>query len=124
MLPDHLKDLLQHPDVCFEQPLNGCYIEVNDAATNETLAWVKSLDRQAVEQAIARSQAAQTTWKAQTALQRADVLWAWYNLMLQNKEQLAQILTAEQGKPLAEARGEIGLCGIIYPLVCRTSTPY
>lgn len=44
----------------------------------------------------------------QTALARADVLLAWYNLMLEHKENLAQILTAEQGKPLAEARGEIG----------------
>ncbi|OTG85370.1 succinate-semialdehyde dehydrogenase (NADP(+)) [Acinetobacter sp. ANC 4558] len=107
MLQDHLKYLLQHPDIYFEQPSNEGYIQVNDAATNEVLAWVKSHDRQAVEHAIARSQAAQTLWKAQTALQRADILWAWFNLILQNKEQLAQILTAEQGKPLAEARGEI-----------------
>ena len=107
MLQDHLKYLLQHPDICFEQPVNAGYIQVNDAATHETLAWVKSLDRQAVEQAIVRSQAAQEIWKAQTALQRADILWAWYDLILKNKEQLAQILTAEQGKPLAEANGEI-----------------
>ncbi|NUF13301.1 NAD-dependent succinate-semialdehyde dehydrogenase, partial [Acinetobacter oleivorans] len=51
---------------------------------------------------------AQAAWKKQTALARADVLLAWYNLMLEHKENLAQILTAEQGKPLAEARGEIG----------------
>ena len=69
---------------------------------------MKSHDRASVEQVIARSQKAQTAWKAQTALQRADVLWAWFDLMQENKESLAQILTAEQGKPLAEARGEIG----------------
>ena len=107
MLPDHLKYLLQHPDVCLDQPLSGDYIEVKDAATHDTLAWVKSHDRASVEQAIARSQTAQKAWKAQTALQRADVLWAWFDLMQENKESLAQILTAEQGKPLAEARGEI-----------------
>ncbi|WP_335955507.1 aldehyde dehydrogenase family protein, partial [Acinetobacter guillouiae] len=107
MLQDHLKYLLQHADIHFEQPLNGGYIEVSDAATHAPLAWVKVSDRQAVEQAISRSQAAQRMWKAKTALQRADVLWAWYNLILQNQEQLAQILTAEQGKPLLEARGEI-----------------
>lgn len=107
MLQDHLKYLLQHADIHFEQPLNGGYIEVSDAATHVPLAWVKAYDRQAVEQAIIRSQAAQRMWKAKTALQRADVLWAWYNLILQNQEQLAQILTAEQGKPLLEARGEI-----------------
>ncbi|MEG2569691.1 MAG: aldehyde dehydrogenase family protein, partial [Acinetobacter sp.] len=107
MLQDHLKYLLHHADIHFEQPLNGGYIEVSDAATHAPLAWVKVSDRQAVEQAISRSQAAQRMWKAKTALQRADVLWAWYNLILQNQEQLAQILTAEQGKPLLEARGEI-----------------
>ncbi|WP_154020226.1 NAD-dependent succinate-semialdehyde dehydrogenase, partial [Acinetobacter baumannii] len=61
-----------------------------------------------VEAAINRSAKAQAAWKKQTALARADVLLAWYNLMLEHKENLAQILTAEQGKPLAEARGEIG----------------
>jgi succinate-semialdehyde dehydrogenase/glutarate-semialdehyde dehydrogenase len=81
---------------------------VNDAATGETLAWVKTYDSVAVEAAILRSQKAQAAWKKQTVTARADVLWAWYNLMLAHKEDLAQILTAEQGKPLAEARGEIG----------------
>lgn len=108
MLQAQYKDLLQHPDIRFDQPENGGYIEVKDAATHDTLAWVKSHDRASVEQVIARSQKAQTAWKAQTALQRADVLWAWFDLMQEHKESLAQILTAEQGKPLAEARGEIG----------------
>ncbi len=70
--------------------------------------WVKTYDRAGVEAAINRSAKAQAAWKKQTALARADVLLAWYNLMLEHKENLAQILTAEQGKPLAEARGEIG----------------
>ncbi len=72
------------------------------------MAWVKTYDRAGVEAAINRSAKAQAAWKKQTALARADVLLAWYNLMLEHKENLAQILTAEQGKPLAEARGEIG----------------
>ncbi|MEX7475126.1 NAD-dependent succinate-semialdehyde dehydrogenase, partial [Acinetobacter baumannii] len=91
-----------------EAPASNDYIEVNDAATGETLAWVKTYDRAGVEAAINRSAKAQAAWKKQTALARADVLLAWYNLMLEHKENLAQILTAEQGKPLAEARGEIG----------------
>ncbi|MBS5991190.1 MAG: NAD-dependent succinate-semialdehyde dehydrogenase, partial [Acinetobacter baumannii] len=70
--------------------------------------WVKTYDRAGVEAAINRSAKARAAWKKQTALARADVLLAWYNLMLEHKENLAQILTAEQGKPLAEARGEIG----------------
>ncbi|MBP4409585.1 NAD-dependent succinate-semialdehyde dehydrogenase, partial [Acinetobacter baumannii] len=100
--------LLKHPDISLEAPASNDYIEVNDAATGETLAWVKTYDRAGVEAAINRSAKAQAAWKKQTALARADVLLAWYNLMLEHKENLAQILTAEQGKPLAEARGEIG----------------
>jgi succinate-semialdehyde dehydrogenase/glutarate-semialdehyde dehydrogenase len=56
MLQAQYKDLLQHPDICFDVPENGGYIEVKDAATHDTLAWVKSHDRASVEQVIARSQ--------------------------------------------------------------------
>ena len=55
MLQAQYKDLLQHPDIRFDQPENGGYIEVKDAATHDTLAWVKSHDRASVEQVIARS---------------------------------------------------------------------
>ncbi|EXU54629.1 succinate-semialdehyde dehydrogenase family protein [Acinetobacter baumannii 24845_1] len=108
MIKNNLQYLLKHPDISLEAPASNDYIEVNDAATGETLAWVKTYDRAGVEAAINRSAKAQAAWKKQTALARADVLLAWYNLMLEHKENLAQILTAEQGKPLAEARGEIG----------------
>ncbi|MBO9528348.1 MAG: NAD-dependent succinate-semialdehyde dehydrogenase [Acinetobacter oleivorans] len=108
MIQNNLQYLLKHPDISLEAPASNDYIEVNDAATGETLAWVKTYDRAGVEAAINRSAKAQAVWKKQTALARADVLLAWYNLMLEHKENLAQILTAEQGKPLAEARGEIG----------------
>ncbi|MBJ9740285.1 NAD-dependent succinate-semialdehyde dehydrogenase [Acinetobacter oleivorans] len=108
MIQNNLQYLLKHPDISLEAPASNDYIEVNDAATGETLAWVKTYDRAGVEAAINRSAKAQAAWKKQTALARADVLLAWYNLMLEHKENLAQVLTAEQGKPLAEARGEIG----------------
>ncbi|MCU4368269.1 MAG: NAD-dependent succinate-semialdehyde dehydrogenase [Acinetobacter sp.] len=107
MIQNNLQYLLKHPDIAFNQPASNDYIEVNDAATGDSLAWVKSYDRAAVDAAIQRSAQAQAAWKKQTALARADVLLAWYHLMLEHKENLAQILTAEQGKPLAEARGEI-----------------
>ncbi|USP40696.1 NAD-dependent succinate-semialdehyde dehydrogenase [Acinetobacter sp. XS-4] len=108
MIQNNLQYLLKHPDISLDAPASNDYIEVNDAATGETLAWVKTYDRAGVEAAINRSAKAQAAWKKQTALARADVLLAWYNLMLEHKENIAQILTAEQGKPLAEARGEIG----------------
>lgn len=108
MIQNNLQYLLQHPDISFAAPAAHNDIEVKDAATGETLAWVKNYDRAGVEAAVQRSAQAQAAWKKQTALVRADVLLAWYQLMLEHKENLAQILTAEQGKPLAEARGEIG----------------
>ena len=108
MIQESLQYLLAHPDISFTASATGTAIEVKDAATGASLAWVKTSDRAAVEAAIQRSEKAQAAWKTQTALQRADILWAWHNLMLEHKEDLAQILTAEQGKPLAEARGEIG----------------
>ncbi|KXZ65702.1 NAD-dependent succinate-semialdehyde dehydrogenase [Acinetobacter venetianus] len=108
MIQENLQYLLKHPDISFDAPTSNDYIQVNDAATADTLAWVKTYDQAGVEAAIQRSADAQSAWKKQTALARADILLAWYNLMLEHKENLAQILTAEQGKPLAEARGEIG----------------
>lgn len=106
MINTALQPLLQHPDITFDKPAYNA-VEVLDAATDETLAWVKKYDQNGVEDAILRSEIAQKTWKKQTALQRADILWQWYTLLLNHKNDLAEILTAEQGKPLAEAQGEI-----------------
>lgn len=108
MINQKFHPLLNHADILFQDPASQNYIEVKDAATGEPLAWVKKHDRHAVEAAILRSEQAQATFKQQTAQQRADILMAWYQLMLKHQEDLAQILTAEQGKPLTEARGEIG----------------
>ena len=107
MMQGDLQYLLKHPDITFEAPVSKEYIQVNDAATDETLAWVKKHDALAINAAIGRSEKAQQLWKKQTALVRADVLWGWYKLILEHQDNLAKILTAEQGKPLAEARGEI-----------------
>ncbi len=107
MIQQNLQYLLDHPDITFTQPSADHYICVQDAATGEQLAWVRTYDRAAVENAIQRAEQAQAVWKQQTALQKADLLWNWYRLMLKHQEDLAQILTAEQGKPLSEARGEI-----------------
>lgn len=107
MMQGDLHYLLKHPDITFEAPVSNEYIQVNDASTDETLAWVRKHDALAINAAIGRSEKAQQLWKKQTALVRADVLWAWYKLIIEHQDNLAKILTAEQGKPLAEARGEI-----------------
>ena len=56
---------------------------------------------------IEEAQVAQGAWAKTTAKERAALLRKWFNLIMENQEDLAQLLTAEQGKPLAEARGEI-----------------
>ncbi|TCM68023.1 succinate-semialdehyde dehydrogenase/glutarate-semialdehyde dehydrogenase [Acinetobacter calcoaceticus] len=107
MIDQKYHNLLKHADISFEAQASEDYIQVDDAATGQALAWVRKHQRPSVEAAIQRSERAQATFKKLSALQRADLMMNWYQLMLKHQEDLAQILTAEQGKPLAEARGEI-----------------
>jgi len=102
-LLDH--PLVRQPDA--HQPTPAGFIDVTDPSRGSVIAWVKQQDAAEVEAAIQRAEQAQKAWKAQTALARADILLAWYHLILAERDALAEILTAEQGKPLAEARGEI-----------------
>lgn len=106
MIDQKFHYLLKHPDISFTAA-TGEVIEVHDAASGAVLAWVKKHSRASVEAAILRSAQAQAKFKQFSALQRADLLMAWYQLILKHQDDLAQILTAEQGKPLAEASGEI-----------------
>lgn len=107
MNQQHWAELLQHPDISLDAAKSADDLEVQDAATGKTLAWVKMHSTDAVQAAISRSAQAQKKWKTKTALERADILWDWYHLILKHQDDLAAILTAEQGKPLAEAKGEI-----------------
>jgi succinate-semialdehyde dehydrogenase / glutarate-semialdehyde dehydrogenase len=80
---------------------------VTDPASGETIANVPRLGRSDVAKAIAAADQAMPAWAAKSAKERAGILRKWFNLMMENQEDLAQIMTAEQGKPLAESRGEI-----------------
>ena len=80
---------------------------VIDPATGRELARVPNLAAAAAEAAIAAAAAAWPAWRERSAKERAAVLMRWYALVQQHAEDLARIMTAEQGKPLAEARGEI-----------------
>lgn len=80
---------------------------VNNPATGEHIATVPRMGKAETERAVIASQAAQKQWKALTAKARSAILKRWFDLLVLHQEDLAQILTAEQGKPLAEARGEI-----------------
>lgn len=86
---------------------DGKTIEVTNPATNDVIGTVPELGRDVVANAIKAAEKAQKEWKKRTAKERAAILMKWYNLMMENQEDLAQLMTAEQGKPLAEARGEI-----------------
>ena len=100
-----IEQLLQHPDVSFNALADG--IEVTNPATGETVAYVKKTNTAALNTLIARAATAQKAWAAKTALERADILWRWHQLLKDNKENLARLMTMEQGKSLAESRGEI-----------------
>lgn len=81
--------------------------DVFNPATGEVLAKVAKAGKTETEQAIAAAQRAFPGWRAQTAKARSEILYHWYQLMIENKRWLAQLMTAEQGKPLKEAEGEV-----------------
>jgi succinate-semialdehyde dehydrogenase/glutarate-semialdehyde dehydrogenase len=86
---------------------NGKTQSVVNPATGAVLGTVPKLGGDEARRAIEAAEHAWPAWRAKTAKERAAILRKWYELMMLNQEDLAQILTAEQGKPLAEARGEI-----------------
>lgn len=86
---------------------SGARTEIRNPATNEVIGSVPNMGRAETRRAIEAAQAAQPAWRALTAKERANRLRQWFNLIMANQEDLARIMTAEQGKPLAEARGEI-----------------
>jgi succinate-semialdehyde dehydrogenase/glutarate-semialdehyde dehydrogenase len=97
---------------CF---VNGQWIDAPDGrtsavinpATGEKIATVPLLDGHATQLAIRAAAAAFPAWAARTAKERSIILRRWYDLMMANQQDLARLMTAEQGKPLAEAAGEI-----------------
>jgi len=86
---------------------NDTTLDVVNPATGATVAQVARCGTNETRRAIESAENALPAWRAQPAKQRAAILRKMFELMLEHQEDLAQILTAEQGKPLAEARGEI-----------------
>jgi succinate-semialdehyde dehydrogenase/glutarate-semialdehyde dehydrogenase len=85
----------------------GDTFAVNNPARGDILAQVADLGRAETARAIDAAFEAQKSWAARTAKDRANILRRWYELMMENQDDLGTILTAEMGKPLAEAKGEI-----------------
>ena len=86
---------------------DGPTLDVTNPATGASLGEVETLTTQAVARAISAAEAALPAWKALPARERAARLERWQELILEHVDDLARIITLEQGKPLAEARGEI-----------------
>ena len=89
------------------RPANRETFEVFNPATGELLAELPDMGADETRAAIERASEAQTEWAAQTARERSDTLWRWHQLIVRHTDDLATILTAEMGKPLAEAKSEV-----------------
>jgi succinate-semialdehyde dehydrogenase / glutarate-semialdehyde dehydrogenase len=93
--------------------INGTWVsgegtfDVHDPATGKTIASVANLTQQAAGIAIDAANKAWPLWRDKTAKERAAILMEWYRLQMLHADDLARIMTAEQGKPLAEAKGEV-----------------
>ena len=82
-------------------------IAIHNPATGQALGSIPNMGAAETRRAIAAADAALPAWRAKTAAERAKILRRWHELMLANQDDLALIMTSEQGKPLAEAKGEI-----------------
>ena len=112
--PLDLRAMLEDPDLLREDAfLAGDWhagdgrFDVDDPATGQVIARVADCTRADAARAIDAAHAAQKDWARRIAKDRAQVLRRWFDLMMAAQDDLATILTAEQGKPLAEAKGEV-----------------
>lgn len=86
---------------------DGGTVPVTNPANGEEIASLANCGADETERAVAAADAALPAWRAKTAKERANIMRRWFELMMQHQEDLAVILSTEQGKPLAESRGEI-----------------
>src|SRR3954467_7487684 len=107
-----LKDRKLFREQCY---IDGNWVDANtrkstpviNPATGEELGAVPRMGTAGGKRAIEAAERAWLAWRAKTAKERAVIRGKWFDLMMANQEDLAQIMTAEQGKPLAESRGEV-----------------
>ena len=82
--------------------------EVTNAYTNEVISTLPEMGKKETNDAIEAANIAWPNWRSKTAKERSVILKKWFDLIMENQEDLAILMTAEQGKPIAEARGEVG----------------
>ncbi len=81
---------------------------VTNDYTNKVISTLPEMGKKETDEAIDAANAAWPDWRSRTAKERAIILKKWFDLIMANQEDLATLMTAEQGKPIAEARGEVG----------------
>jgi succinate-semialdehyde dehydrogenase/glutarate-semialdehyde dehydrogenase len=86
---------------------SGAVIDVTNPATGEVLGTIPKMGAAETRRAIEAAEKAWPAWRGLLAKERANILRKWFNLILENQEDLARLMTLEQGKPLAESRGEV-----------------
>jgi succinate-semialdehyde dehydrogenase / glutarate-semialdehyde dehydrogenase len=86
---------------------NGATLEVENPATLQRLGSIPNMGAGETRRAIAAAAAALPAWRARTAKDRATLMRRWFDLIIEHQEDLATLMTAEQGKPLAESKGEV-----------------
>ena len=86
---------------------DGATLDVDNPSTGDIIGQVPRMKEADTRQAIAAADNALPAWRAKTAAERADLLYRWYELMMEHQDDLGAIMTLEQGKPLAESKGEI-----------------
>ncbi len=107
-----LKDVRLFREACYVdgqwiQARSGATLGVDNPATGEIIGRIPKLGAVETRQAIEAANRAFPAWSKKTARERAAVLRRWFDLMMANQEDLARLMTLEQGKPLAESRGEV-----------------
>lgn len=102
------------PDILIPKPFIGGewrdakkHFAVTNPANGEILAQVPDLGAEETREAIAAAEAAWPSWKRRTAKERSNLLRAWFDAIMAHQEELARLMTMEQGKPIAESRGEV-----------------
>ncbi len=109
-----IRKLLKDPSLFKEEAfINGGWVKtantfaVTNPATGEEIAQVSNLETKDAELAIQAAESAFQEWKSKTAKERASIMRKWFDLVIQNTQDLATLMTLEQGKPLVEAAGEV-----------------
>ena len=109
-----IRKLLKDPSLFKEEAfINGGWVKtantfaVTNPATGEEIAQVSNLESKDAELAIQAAESAFQEWKSKSAKERASVMRKWFDLVIQNTQDLATLMTLEQGKPLVEAAGEV-----------------